>query len=77
MGYGSYVAGVAEVSVSDDGVLKIHRITAATDPGHVVNPAQIERQIAGSFVYGLSARSTARSRSRTAQSSRPTSTPTT
>jgi isoquinoline 1-oxidoreductase beta subunit len=55
MGYGSYVAGVAEVSVSADGVLKIHKITAATNPGHVVNPAQIERQVAGSFVYGLSA----------------------
>ena len=24
-----------------------------TDPGYAVNPAQIERQIAGSFVYGL------------------------
>jgi len=54
MGYGSYVAAVAEVSVSD-GRLKIHRIVAATNPGHVVNPAQIERQVAGSFVYGLSA----------------------
>ena len=43
MGYGSYVAGVAEVSVSADGVLKIHKITAATNPGHVVNPAQVER----------------------------------
>jgi isoquinoline 1-oxidoreductase beta subunit len=55
MGYGSYVAGVAEVSVSADGVLKIHKITAATNPGHVVNPAQIERQVAGSFAFGLSA----------------------
>jgi isoquinoline 1-oxidoreductase beta subunit len=55
MGYGSYVAGVAEVSVSADGILKVHKITAATDSGHVVNPAQIERQVAGSFVYGLSA----------------------
>ena len=35
--------------------MKIHRIVAATDPGYAVNPAQIERQIAGSFVYGLSA----------------------
>jgi len=33
----------------------VHRIVASTDPGYVVNPAQIERQIAGSFVYGLSA----------------------
>jgi isoquinoline 1-oxidoreductase beta subunit len=55
MGYGSYVAAVAEVSVSREGRLKIHRIVAATNPGHVVNPAQIDRQVAGSFVFGLSA----------------------
>jgi isoquinoline 1-oxidoreductase beta subunit len=55
MGYGSYVAACAEVSVSDDGNLKIHRIVAATDPGHVVNPQQIAAQVEGSFVYGLSA----------------------
>jgi isoquinoline 1-oxidoreductase beta subunit len=55
MGFGSYVAACAEVSVSNDGVLKIHRIVAATDPGHAVNPQQIEAQIEGSFVYGLSA----------------------
>jgi isoquinoline 1-oxidoreductase subunit beta len=55
MGYGNYVAACAEVSVSADGVLKIHRIVGGTDPGTAVNPAQIERQMAGSFVYGLSA----------------------
>jgi isoquinoline 1-oxidoreductase beta subunit len=54
MGYGSYVAAAAEVSV-DGKKVKIHRIVAATDPGYAVNPAQIERQISGSFVYGLSA----------------------
>ncbi len=54
MGYGSYVAGAAEISVSDGNKIKVHRIVAATDPGYAVNPAQIERQIAGSFVYGLS-----------------------
>ncbi|MFL6797247.1 MAG: molybdopterin cofactor-binding domain-containing protein [Xanthobacteraceae bacterium] len=54
MGYGSYVAAAAEVSVNNDKV-KVHRIVAATNCGHAVNPAQIERQIAGSFVYGLSA----------------------
>jgi isoquinoline 1-oxidoreductase beta subunit len=54
MAFGSYVAGAAEVSV-DGNKVKVHRIVAATDPGHAVNPAQIERQIAGSFVYGLSA----------------------
>jgi isoquinoline 1-oxidoreductase subunit beta len=53
-GYASYVAGAAEISVVDGNKIKVHRIVAATDPGYAVNPAQIERQIAGSFVYGLS-----------------------
>jgi isoquinoline 1-oxidoreductase subunit beta len=55
MGFGSYVAAVAEVSVNDEGKVKVHRIVAATDPGHAVNPQQIEAQVEGSFVYGLSA----------------------
>ncbi len=54
MGFGSYVGAAAEVSVTD-GKLKIHRIVAATDCGYVVNPAQVERQAEGSFVYGLGA----------------------
>ncbi len=54
-GFGSYVAASAEVSVSADGVLKVHRIVAATDSGHAVNPQQIEAQVEGSFAYGLSA----------------------
>ena len=37
------------------GELKVHRIVAATDPGYAVNPQQIEAQVQGSFVYGLSA----------------------
>ena len=54
MGFGSYVAAATEISVSDGNKIKVHRIVAATDPGYAVNPAQIERQVAGSFVYGLS-----------------------
>ena len=55
MGFGSYVAACAEVSVSDAGEVKVHRIVAATDCGHAVNPQQIEAQVEGSFAYGLSA----------------------
>jgi len=55
MSFGSYVAAVAEISVMDGSKIKVHRIVAATDPGTAVNPAQIERQVAGSFVFGLSA----------------------
>jgi isoquinoline 1-oxidoreductase beta subunit len=54
-GFGSYVAACAEVSVSAAGELRVHRIIAATDCGYAVNPQQIEAQIEGSFVYGLSA----------------------
>lgn len=54
-GFGSYVAACAEVSVSKDGELYVHRIVAATDCGHAVNPQQIAAQVEGSFAYGLSA----------------------
>ncbi len=53
--FGAYTAACAEVSVGDDGKLKMERIVAATDPGTVVNPQQVEAQVQGSFVYGLSA----------------------
>jgi isoquinoline 1-oxidoreductase subunit beta len=53
--FGSYTAACAEVTVDADGNLKIDRIIAATDPGYAVNPQQVEAQVQGSFVYGLSA----------------------
>jgi isoquinoline 1-oxidoreductase beta subunit len=53
--FASYVAAACELSVSGGNKVKIHRIVAATDCGYAVNPAQIERQVSGSFVYGLSA----------------------
>ena len=53
--FNSFVAAAAEISVEGGNSVKIHRIVAATDPGYAVNPAQIERQVSGSFVYGLSA----------------------
>jgi isoquinoline 1-oxidoreductase beta subunit len=53
--FGSYVAAACELSVTNGNEVKIHRIVAATDPGYVVNPAQVARQVSGSFLYGLSA----------------------
>jgi len=55
MGYGSYSAAVAEVSVSDQGRLKLHRLVLALNCGHAVNPGQIEAQVQGSVAYGLTA----------------------
>ncbi len=53
--FNSYVAAAAEISVEGGNKIKVHRIVGATDCGYAVNPAQIDRQVAGSFVYGLSA----------------------
>jgi len=55
MGYGSYSAAVAEVSVSEAGKLKVHRMVLALNCGHAVNPDQIAAQVEGSVVFGLSA----------------------
>jgi isoquinoline 1-oxidoreductase subunit beta len=55
MGYASYVAAAAEVSVSDRGKVKVHRLVMATDCGTAVNPDQIEAQVQGSVAYGLGA----------------------
>jgi isoquinoline 1-oxidoreductase subunit beta len=55
MGYGSYSAATAEVSVSPEGKVKVHRMVLALNCGHVVNPDQIAAQVEGSVVYGLSA----------------------
>src|SRR5437899_193616 len=55
MGYGSYSAAVAEVSVDKDGKVKVHRMVLALNCGHAVNPDQIAAQVEGSVAYGLSA----------------------
>ena len=53
--FGSLVAQVAEVTVGDDGTLKVDRIVCAVDPGIVVNPDTIDAQMRGGIVFGLSA----------------------
>jgi isoquinoline 1-oxidoreductase beta subunit len=54
MGYGSYSAATAEVSIKPDGKVKVHRMVLALDCGHAVNPDQIAAQVEGSVAYGLS-----------------------
>jgi isoquinoline 1-oxidoreductase subunit beta len=51
---GSYCAQVVEVSVKNGGV-RVHRVVAAIDPGHVVNPLSVEMQVQGAIVYALTA----------------------
>ncbi|MCF6282486.1 MAG: xanthine dehydrogenase family protein molybdopterin-binding subunit [Candidatus Polarisedimenticolaceae bacterium] len=51
----SYVAQVAEVSVSSDGELKVHRVVCAVDCGMVVNPDGIQAQMEGAVAFALTA----------------------
>ena len=48
-------AQVAEVSVDSGGVVHVHRVVCAVDCGPVVNVGQIEAQMQGGIVYGLTA----------------------
>jgi isoquinoline 1-oxidoreductase beta subunit len=50
----SYVAQVAEVSVSD-GDVRVHRVVCAVDCGMFVNPDTIEAQMQSAIVFGLTA----------------------
>jgi isoquinoline 1-oxidoreductase beta subunit len=53
--YGTQVAGVVEISVSDAGELRVHRVVVAINPGHVVNPLTVELQTQSAVVFGLTA----------------------
>lgn len=53
--FGSYVAQVAEVSLTQDNQVKVHRVVCAVDCGIAVNPLNIRAQIEGSIVFGLGA----------------------
>ena len=54
MGYGSYSAAVAEVSVSAKGDVKVHHMVLSTNCGHAVSLEQIATQVQGGVVYGMS-----------------------
>ena len=51
----SICAQVVEVSVSDAGAVRVHRVISAIDCGHVVNPLTVELQTQSAVVFGLTA----------------------
>ncbi|KPV41680.1 hypothetical protein AN478_00945 [Thiohalorhabdus denitrificans] len=53
--FGSYCAEVAEVSVSDNREVRVHRVDVAIDCGQTVNPEIITEQMESGVAYGLSA----------------------
>ena len=53
--YGSYASEVAEVSIENDGKVRVHRVVCAIDCGLVINPDTVKAQVEGSIVWGLTA----------------------
>lgn len=53
--FGSFVAAVVEVAVGDDGAIRLNRVVAAVDCGHVINPDTVKAQVEGGLIFGLSA----------------------
>ncbi len=51
----THVADVAEVSVADDGTVRVHRVVCAVDCGTVINPDTVAAQMEGGIVFGLTA----------------------
>ncbi len=53
--HGGYVAEVAEVSVTHDGILSVKSVVASVDVGPIINYSGAESQVQGSIVDGLGA----------------------
>jgi isoquinoline 1-oxidoreductase beta subunit len=53
--FDTFVAQVAEVSLTDDGRPRVHRVVCAVDCGIVVNPWTVKAQMEGGIVFGLTA----------------------
>ncbi|MCU0835007.1 MAG: xanthine dehydrogenase family protein molybdopterin-binding subunit [Chromatiaceae bacterium] len=53
--FAGFVAQVAEVSVGEDGQVRVHRVVCAVDVGPVINPDTVEAQMEGGIVFGLTA----------------------
>lgn len=52
---GTYWACVADIAVNtNSGTVKVEKMTIAVDPGIVVNPLQLKRQVEGGTVMGIS-----------------------
>lgn len=54
-GYGTYMAQVADITIGNDGKVKVHRVFCAADCGQQVNPDTVVAQIESSILFGYSA----------------------
>ncbi len=53
--FGTIVGEIVEASVTGRGDVRVHRVVAVVDCGHVVNPRTVAMQIESGVIYGLTA----------------------
>ncbi len=53
--FGTYVAHVAEVSLRENGTMRLQRVVCAVDCGQVINPETVEAQMQGAVIFGSTA----------------------
>ena len=53
--FGSYLSQVADISVGDNGEVRVNRVVCVVDCGAVVNPDTIKAQMEGGIIFGLTA----------------------
>jgi CO/xanthine dehydrogenase Mo-binding subunit len=53
--FGSYIAQVADVTVSKQGDVRVRRVVCAVDCGTVVNPDTVKAQMESGIVFGITA----------------------
>jgi isoquinoline 1-oxidoreductase beta subunit len=53
--FATYMAQIAEVEVSKDGSIRVHRVVCAVDCGTVVNPDTVRAQIESAIIFGITA----------------------
>jgi len=54
-GWGTYLTYVAEVTVANDGGIKVDSVVCAIDCGQTINPDMVKSQVEGGIVFGLTA----------------------
>jgi isoquinoline 1-oxidoreductase subunit beta len=55
LAFTNYMAQIAEVEVSKDGVVHVRRVVCAVDCGTAVNPDTVRAQIQGAIIFGITA----------------------
>lgn len=51
--FGSYVAEIIDLTISEDKEISLHKVTIVVDSGIVVNPDTVKAQMEGGMIFGL------------------------